>query len=85
MSGLKRLCQATNEAIEKLQQAKIPGAINWADLSCVEASSVTTDEGETYLQVTIEEASPAETGLQAAVAKDLEERGWPGVLVVTEW
>ena len=47
-----------NVALKKAEDAKIKGAINWADLSCVEVQYRIDESGvETYLAI-IEEADP---------------------------
>ena len=78
---------ATNDAIALIQGYDVAlfGAINWADLSCRQASLVVTDAGESYTEVLIEEAAPDATKFQQAVASELALAGWPDVRVVTEW
>ena len=83
---LKRLRAATDDAIGAIESGERPnGPVNWADLSCVQAAWVVTDEGESYAEVQIEEAHPECSDFQKAVAAELEKLGWPGVRVVTEW
>ena len=84
---LKKLRAATNDAIGVIEtwDDRPREPVNWADLRCVQAAWVVTDEGESYAEVTIEEAAPECPQFQAAVARELEKLGWPGVRVVTEW
>ena len=84
---LQKLRAATNDAIGVIEtrEARPKEAINWADLRCVQAAWVLTDEDESYAEVTIEEAHQECSDFQKAVAAELEKRGWPGVRVVTEW
>jgi len=88
LAQLRKLREATNDAIEVVKE-RYPngclGPVNWADLHCTEASSVATDEANQYLQVTIEEASPDAEIFKTAVGKELSDRGWTGVVVLTEW
>lgn len=83
---LRRLRGATDAAISVIaSQGRTFGAINWADLGCVQAAWVVTDDNQGYAEVLIEEAAPDCAAFQAAVAAELEKRGWLNVRVVTEW
>lgn len=88
-SQLKQLRIATDNAIAIVAERKprVAGAINWADLSCHQAALIiTTDKGQTYVEVTIEEASPEAAGeFREAVAKELAKAGWLNISVLTEW
>jgi len=82
---LVKLRQATDDAIGVVEAGERRGPVNWADLSCRQAAWVTTDEGESYAEVKIEEASPDATEFQEAIRAELARSGWPNVEVVTEW
>lgn len=75
------LMDATDRAIKAVKEQRIPGAVNWADLHCLDA----TIGGEAVLQVTISEVAPEATEFQEAVQSELARQGWPNVKVVTEW
>jgi hypothetical protein len=56
------------------RQSSIGGAVNWADLRCVD------------VQVSmIEEASPEAVNLCRFVAEELARRGYDEIAVRTEW
>lgn len=84
---LKRLRNAANNAVERVYRRRdeIGGAVNWADLSCVEAAWVRTDRGDEHAEVLIEEAAPEAVELQRAVKAELAIDGWPDVSARTEW
>jgi hypothetical protein len=84
---LRELKLATDDAIRfvKSGEGNHPVAVNWANLRCVQAAWVVTDAGDSYAQVTIEEASPEAYRFQNEVAFELTKHGWPDVHVVTEW
>lgn len=86
MYDLKQLRAAATAACKAAVEAKdtMPNeAVNWADLTCVEAAHVTTDSGDSYYQVSIEEAESND--LCIFIAMRLGEAGFPGVEVDTEW
>lgn len=60
-------------------------AVNWADLSCVEAGFCVNDGGDEYYYVKIEEADPAAYHLREFISNWLKERGYDDVVVRTEW
>jgi hypothetical protein len=61
------------------------GAVNWADLRCVDVEQRTSlIKDSTTIAVTIEEAAPDAIGLQTFVGEYLERKGWPHVRVATE-
>jgi hypothetical protein len=83
---LARLRLDTDIAIERVRpKATKRGPVNWADLHCMEAAWVVTDDEQQFAQVTIEEASPEAADFQRLVKEELEMMGWPSVVVVTEW
>jgi hypothetical protein len=82
---LVKLREATNRAIDEVQKQRTKGAVNWADLHCLQAAWVVTDEEESYAEVTIEEAAPEADEFQTAVMLELDKLGYPNVHVVTEW
>jgi hypothetical protein len=85
----KRLRKTVNEALDaadKLDDKYSMGAINWGDLECTDVEErASLLHGGTLIAVTIEEASPDATSLQAYVGGYLAVHGWKDVLVVTEW
>jgi hypothetical protein len=88
---LRNLYEDTNAAIKAVhrRRKKIAGAINWADLSCVEACLVRSFSGgkslEARYQVSIEEVAPDQREFIEAIGSQLRKRGWPDVEVLTEW
>ena len=83
---LTELRMVTDDVIGILQSMDVPrGPVNWADLHCMEAAFVTTDTGDTYSTVTIEEASPDAWDFQKLVADELFKKGHANVRVITEW
>ena len=84
---LQRLRAATDAALTAAfaHREDIGGAVNWADLRCLEARVFTSDDGETGLQVFIEEAAPDAQELQEFVGEHLRQAGFLVVEVVTEW
>ena len=83
---LKKLRAATEDVIDTIIISDPPNwPVNWADLSCRQASWVVTDDGAEYAEVLIEEASPEAVEFRETVRCELARRGYPGVQVVTEW
>ena len=82
---LQHLRQLANDALDAADAAGIEDAVNWGDLSCVEAALGQTDEGRRYYRVMIEEASPDAYKLAVYVRDWLAKRGWTDVEVLTEW
>ena len=68
---LKKLQDLTNKIIDELQKKKdtFDEAINWGDLSCVEASYIIDQNGCEYYQVLICEASPDATMFKDEIYK----------------
>jgi hypothetical protein len=64
------------------ERSRIGGAVNWADLRCVDIEVSLLDG---HVTVTIEEASPEAVDLCRHVAKELARRGHDEVAVRTEW
>jgi hypothetical protein len=64
------------------ERSRIGGAVNWADLRCVDVEMSLIDGRVT---VTIEEASPGALELCRFVAKELARRGHDEIAVRTEW
>lgn len=89
----KILQQQVNTILQRMTSENVPvrGAINWADLKCsavVECHSML--DGDNYVMVLIEEASPDATELQAFVKEQLDNAGFEArfgmpVAVETEW
>jgi len=84
-----RLMEATDEFLSRLEPSSIKGAINWADLQCVQVERVETfdetDRVEAAYRVIIEEASPDSYQLAAAVSNALAGAGFTRVEVHCEW
>lgn len=85
--SLQALMDETNKILEDLNPDDIDGAINWADLRCVDAMEVQSvhNPDEPYYQVEIEEVAPDAYELMEAVHKALADRGFYHVQVVTAW
>lgn len=81
----RELRAAANAALQRIKEEPCDGAINWADLRCVEAAFVVSDDGRKYYRVCIEEADPSAVALQQAVTKELVALGWANIEVRTEW
>lgn len=64
---------------------RIDGAINWADLHCVEAGLCRTSAGDEYLYVCIEECDPHQRALYEFIKGELSGAGWDGVDIRFEW
>lgn len=60
------------------------GAVNWADLMCVDVSVSLTGQDLEWT-ATVEEASPDASKFCIVIANKLAERGFPNVYVRTEW
>lgn len=84
---LIRLQSDANEACRRAIEAKneIGGAVNWADLCCVDAMKVVNVDGEEWFIVNIEEASPSEHKLYLFISDELRALGWENVEVRLEW
>ncbi len=92
---LSKLTADANEAIGRVKEKKVEmgcqgGAVNWADLRCVEAQYVLSyhqggKELYALYRVVIEEASPSCTPFQSAVRILLRKKGWDKIIVDTEW
>ena len=84
---LGRLEQAAEDACRRAYEgrADIDGAINWADLHCVEAGYYRTSQGTSGVYVLIEEAAPIQKELSSFIGNDLFAAGWEGVEVRFEW
>jgi len=87
MSDLAELRSCAEDACQAAQEKReaIGGAVNWADLGCVDARKWQDCWGNEGLTVYIEEASESAVNLQSFVSEYLRDRGWRGVEVVTEW
>lgn len=84
---LRELRAVAESAIDeaKARMNDIEGAINWADLHCVEVRSWTNENGGSGLTVYIEEADPANRSLSDFVSRLIAENGWVGVDVELSW
>jgi len=82
---LKRLRDEVDHILDNTDPSDIDGAINWADLGCVEASYVLNQEGHTYYSVLIEEADPHNTELQMHIHNEIGKLMDITVEVRTEW
>lgn len=84
MERLKNIKDAVEEILECADRSGIDGAINWADLHCVEAMHCVNHDGYEWDEVLIEEASPDAADLCNYVGKELLKIGL-SVVVKTEW
>jgi hypothetical protein len=84
---LKALRRTTDEAINDAieHRSEISGAVNWTDLSCINAFEWRDDDGDFGWYVQIEEADPSCVDFHSHIERYLEARGFPGVTVRTEW
>jgi hypothetical protein len=84
---LVELRKDANEVLESLDKNQIAGAINWADLRCVQTNRARDAYGRTWYRVEIEEAAPGEESLIAAVRDGLAHLGWyvDDIEIETAW
>jgi hypothetical protein len=87
ISELHRLKRDVDDICQALDPNQIGGAVNWADLGAREVARVFDSDGNTWLRVVIEEASPGEDRLIVPVRDALKARGWDidHIEVATEW
>lgn len=83
---LKDLRVYTDIVLNKLYNERhdIDGAINWADLRCIEANKCISEDGDQYYEVLVSEASPDNYRFQTLVQQELEKMGYKAV-IRTEW
>lgn len=81
MYDLTKLREATNQVLREILGLQLEGAINRADLRCVEASFKVNDKGYSYYEVLVEEADPNNRELRSKIVKSLEKAGWNDVAV----
>ena len=67
-------------AVEK--RSEIGGAVNWADLLCLDVEVSLLDD---IVTVTVEGAAPEAIELCRFVSEELARRGYSGIAVRTEW
>jgi hypothetical protein len=82
---LKKLRATTDDVIGTISRDPPNWPVNWADLSCRQASWVVTDDGAEYAEVLIEEASPEAVEFRETIRYELARRGYPRVQVITGW
>ena len=88
LASLQRLRDDTEEILKDLVHNAGDngyGAVNWADLHCIQARYFYTSDDMEGLSVRIEEASPEAWKLREDVAEALINKGWKNVRVITEW
>jgi hypothetical protein len=68
------------QAVEK--RTEFGGAVNWADLRCVDVEVSLLDD---VVTVTIAEATPGTVELCRFVSEELARRGYGAIAVRTEW
>ena len=85
--SLMDLYKSANEAcaLAVKRKKKINGAINWADLKCVEARQWSAWPTETGYTVIIQEADPVNLELRAFINQYLERMGYYGIDIEMEW
>lgn len=73
--------------LNHLEQNKsyIDGAVNWADLQCVDVEYCLDTTGDEFYLVTVDEAAPDNPELQLAIIRQLQHVGIRNVRVLTEW
>ncbi len=79
-----RIESAVNDIIGEMEPNSSLGAVNWADLMCVEVE-VSLTNPDLIWTATVEEASPDACKFASLITKELAERGFPHVHVRTEW
>lgn len=91
MIDLKKLKEDTNRALEIVSEGEEHyEAVNYGDLRCSETRYIINDEGETYYEVIIDEASPVAYEFRRAVCDVLfDVLGYDitkdTIEVITEW
>jgi hypothetical protein len=85
MVDLNKLYNDCNKVIKDLDPTFIEGAINWADLYCVEAYEKTNHLEVQYFGVVVSEAAPENEQLHEAISKGLRALDWNILEVITEW
>lgn len=86
LETMKRLQKACDGAIERAYGTRrdIPGAVNWADLHCLDVEWYETLYGDSGYRVIVEEAAPENPDFQKFIREDIQKFGFD-VEVVTEW
>ncbi len=84
---LRRLMSDTDAILTGLDPKEIKGAINWGDLGAREVTRVFDADHRTWLRMVIEEVSPGEEQLIAAVRAGLAAKGWDvsKIEIETDW
>lgn len=84
---LKELQQCADSACDAAwhDESCKADAVNWGDFGCVGAEAYVTEDGTSGLRVLIEEADPGCVNVHNFVRDYLEQHGWHGVDVATEW
>lgn len=83
---LQKLKKVTDEILDEAKaRDDIKGAINWADLRCIEARYVMTDDGSEHFEVVISEADPHQHDLYVFVFTKLQKRRYYPTYPVFEW
>jgi hypothetical protein len=81
---LERLRQATAVALLEAK-GQVDGAINWADLQCIDAARCEGLDRDEWYVVWISEAAPESDSLKMFVTARLAAAGFQGVEVICEW
>lgn len=84
-SDFQRLRRYAKEAVREAEKAGIGDAVNWAAVTVNDVSFVVDEEGETWFEVYITEASPDAYEFRRFVEDYLRARGYESVEVITEW
>lgn len=84
---LRRLMIDTDVILIGLDPKDIKGAINWGDLGAREVTRVYDADHRSWLRMVIEEVSPGEEQLIAAVRARLATKGWDvsNIEIETDW
>lgn len=85
VESLRALKKVVDEVLGELDPKHFDEPIRWTRLHCASVMHVHTDEDVYYLSVELEPAAPDCAHLIAHVIEALEERGWKGLEVRTQW
>ena len=84
--AIQALVEAALKSAHRLRKRRFrEDPVNWADLGCTDVEFVQPVEGNAFFRAIIEEASPDCRELPEFIRERLEQGGFPGVEVSTEW
>jgi len=76
---------ACRAACEDKSKLLLRGAVNWANLHCIEATRSENQDGDITWSVLVEQAASDATQLQQYIARKVKESEGVDVEVRTEW